>query len=47
MAVVVMTSVTSLVWAQSFTGSVVSADSGLPIGAQYQRKESEDFNEQR
>ncbi len=32
MAVVVMTSVTSLVWAQSFTGSVVSADSGLPIG---------------
>ncbi|MDF2475873.1 MAG: SusC/RagA family TonB-linked outer membrane protein, partial [Sphingobacterium sp.] len=31
-AVVVMTSVTSFVWAQSFTGSVVSADSGLPIG---------------
>ncbi len=31
-AVMVMTSVTSLVWAQSFTGSVVSADSGLPIG---------------
>jgi len=31
-AVVVMTGMTSLVWAQSFTGSVVSADSGLPIG---------------
>lgn len=31
-AMVVMTSMTSLVWAQSFTGSVVSADTGLPIG---------------
>ena len=30
-ALVVMTSMTSLVYAQSFTGSIVSADSGLPV----------------
>ncbi|MGB3066785.1 SusC/RagA family TonB-linked outer membrane protein [Sphingobacterium thalpophilum] len=31
-AVVAMTGMSSLVWAQSLTGSVVSADTGLPIG---------------
>lgn len=43
-AIVFMTGMTSIVCAQSFTGSVVSADANLPIGGKYKDKESDDLN---